>query len=268
MNRDEWFEKQKMWTSRYYGQLDGATIKELILVVDSEAREIYPTFAVKLANGEELEIEIRRDEEGNGPGFISGLPFPEVKHPHAGNRAYFAELATTLFAKQDAKVIDLPDDDRKHVAVVKVNSDRETVRIGEDPANEGKFLIDLIDGEDHDTEASLVVPNLSEGDLIEMVGDLVEWNNNVTRDGLMLKYAAVLLEDQDAELWHSGGGIMLVAGFYGKHRITVAPDYTEKATFGVEVTHDDDGDSILFKEGLTASQMVNLFSEQRKKYSA
>jgi hypothetical protein len=36
-----------------------------------------PVLNVRLATGERLKLEISRDPEGNGPGFIFGLPHPE-----------------------------------------------------------------------------------------------------------------------------------------------------------------------------------------------
>lgn len=59
---------------RYFSQLVGATIEEFIFAHDKDEDEYWPTFKVKLADGSRLEIEISQDEEGNGPGWISGLP--------------------------------------------------------------------------------------------------------------------------------------------------------------------------------------------------
>jgi hypothetical protein len=66
---------------KYFGQLVGATILAFKMAYDkdSEGGEYWPTFLVKLADGQTLEIEISQDEEGNGPGFIFGLANPNEK---------------------------------------------------------------------------------------------------------------------------------------------------------------------------------------------
>lgn len=57
----------------YYGQLKGATIKDVRVEDDGT-----PVLTIKFA-GEEFsrEVGILRDPEGNGPGFLDNLP--EVK---------------------------------------------------------------------------------------------------------------------------------------------------------------------------------------------
>lgn len=52
---------------RMYRRLVGATVMEFRW--DGE----FPVFTVRLANGEQREIGIQQDAEGNGPGFIAGL---------------------------------------------------------------------------------------------------------------------------------------------------------------------------------------------------
>jgi hypothetical protein len=37
----------------------------------------FPTFTIRFANGEVGQIEISQDPEGNGGGFVFGLPTPE-----------------------------------------------------------------------------------------------------------------------------------------------------------------------------------------------
>jgi len=53
---------------RYYAQLEGVTI------VDVDGGAEFPRFTVRTKEGEEFVIEVSRDEEGNGPGFLFGLP--------------------------------------------------------------------------------------------------------------------------------------------------------------------------------------------------
>lgn len=69
--------EQAAWLERYLEPLKGATIFGVKIKV--EDGEVWPVLVVEnltLAEGETLELEISRDEEGNGPGFIFGLPVP------------------------------------------------------------------------------------------------------------------------------------------------------------------------------------------------
>jgi hypothetical protein len=76
----------------YYGQLVGATVLAVELMPDEDgdswgAGAFWPKLTVRLAEndltralgvvGETVELEISRDEEGNGPGFLFGLAKPE-----------------------------------------------------------------------------------------------------------------------------------------------------------------------------------------------
>ena len=61
---------------KYFRQLVGARILDFKMAVDPDEGDYWPTFLVKLASGEQIEIEISQDEEGNGPGFIFGLANP------------------------------------------------------------------------------------------------------------------------------------------------------------------------------------------------
>jgi hypothetical protein len=64
--------------SKYYGSLVGATIISFDGMAESDIGDGFPTFTVKFANGEIGQIEISQDAEGNGGGFMFGLPMPEV----------------------------------------------------------------------------------------------------------------------------------------------------------------------------------------------
>jgi hypothetical protein len=70
---------EKEWKEEYYGSLVGCEIIEFKWD-DEEEPDIgpFPTFVVSNKNNELFEIEISKDEEGNGPGFIFGLTFPET----------------------------------------------------------------------------------------------------------------------------------------------------------------------------------------------
>jgi len=69
----------KFWQD-YYGALDGATIVKF-LGFNKDADEClsdFPQFLVKFKDGSINKIEISQDEEGNGGGFIFGLPLPQA----------------------------------------------------------------------------------------------------------------------------------------------------------------------------------------------
>lgn len=63
----------------YFGILDGATISNVRMEKDEfDADEWWPTFDATLKDGTKLEgLAISQDEEGNGSGFLFGLPHPE-----------------------------------------------------------------------------------------------------------------------------------------------------------------------------------------------
>ena len=62
----------------YYRQLEGATISKFLGVIPTEEDWIsFPTFEVMLRDGSLIEIEISQDPEGNGGGFVFGLPSPK-----------------------------------------------------------------------------------------------------------------------------------------------------------------------------------------------
>ena len=65
--------EQKKWIKKYLTPLVGGTITR----VGCNSEE-YPTITVKVPG--EMEpylLEISQDEEGNGPGFVFGLPMPK-----------------------------------------------------------------------------------------------------------------------------------------------------------------------------------------------
>ncbi len=66
---------QERWNAGYYSALEGATIvKFLGTDVDEFGGRGFPMFQVKLDNGEMVELVVSQDEEGNGGGFLFGLP--------------------------------------------------------------------------------------------------------------------------------------------------------------------------------------------------
>ncbi len=70
---------------KYLAPLKGATITAVKVSTEDEGEglgyshvQAWPTLVVKTKDGQTLNLEISQDEEGNGPGFIFGLPFPEA----------------------------------------------------------------------------------------------------------------------------------------------------------------------------------------------
>ncbi len=66
----------KEFWQEYYGQLKGAVVLDVGIVEEDNygMEEHWPCFIVKLMNGKTIQIELSSDEEGNGPGFLFGLP--------------------------------------------------------------------------------------------------------------------------------------------------------------------------------------------------
>ena len=62
---------------KYYKSLEGATIIKFAgMHDDGMDGDGFPAFLVRFADGSEGVIEISRDPEGNGGGFIFGLTAP------------------------------------------------------------------------------------------------------------------------------------------------------------------------------------------------
>jgi hypothetical protein len=76
------------WLKDYLSPLVGCTITGVdALVEDGEA---WPRIKVRLPEGHlidgtnQIELEVSRDEEGNGPGFLFGLPIPTLEEAPDG----------------------------------------------------------------------------------------------------------------------------------------------------------------------------------------
>ena len=79
----------KQFYTDYYASLKGATISKVELIPDEEWPDhFWPTFTVKTkathktktrdaVPAQTLTVEVSQDEEGNGPGFLFGLPHPK-----------------------------------------------------------------------------------------------------------------------------------------------------------------------------------------------
>jgi len=73
-------EQMMTFYEKYYKQLEGATILRFDGMNADEFNPYdhgFPGFLVRLADGTHTTIEISRDSEGNGGGFIFGLPVPK-----------------------------------------------------------------------------------------------------------------------------------------------------------------------------------------------
>lgn len=63
--------------TKYYSQLDGATINYYAGMLEDELiGKSFPQFRVTLVDGTQILLEVSSDEEGNGGGFLFGLPRP------------------------------------------------------------------------------------------------------------------------------------------------------------------------------------------------
>jgi hypothetical protein len=67
-------ERGNAFHTRYYKQLEGAKIVRFYGMTEDE----FPTFEVELDNCQIVKIEVSRDPEGNGGGFIFGLNHPDM----------------------------------------------------------------------------------------------------------------------------------------------------------------------------------------------
>jgi hypothetical protein len=56
----------------YYAQLKGARI--VTAELSGDGYDATPVLLVELAGGQRIALEVWQDAEGNGPGFIAGLP--------------------------------------------------------------------------------------------------------------------------------------------------------------------------------------------------
>lgn len=66
---------EQRWNAGYYSALNGATIIKFIGTDEDEFGGTgFPKFLAKLSNGEVVELVLSQDPEGNGGGFLFGLP--------------------------------------------------------------------------------------------------------------------------------------------------------------------------------------------------
>ena len=72
-------DNERKFYEDYYGSLVGATINRVTIGKPDDEGYSWPWFDVTLEDGTKLELELSQDEEGNGPGFMFGLPDPNSK---------------------------------------------------------------------------------------------------------------------------------------------------------------------------------------------
>lgn len=77
--------KQEEWTRLYYGSLVGAKCVGVEAETDDSEYgfgECWPRLLFEHPTMGKFSVEVSRDEEGNGPGFLFGLPVvPDEKNP-------------------------------------------------------------------------------------------------------------------------------------------------------------------------------------------
>ena len=72
---------QAAFYDAYYSQLTGATIKKVWLEEDDSIYLVH--IVVITSDGQEIDLELCSDPEGNSTGFLFGLPYPVIKDAHA-----------------------------------------------------------------------------------------------------------------------------------------------------------------------------------------
>lgn len=66
--------QHRSWLQDYYAQLKGARVQGVEL--EQYEGKLYPVLEMVLEDSTVVTVEVSRDEEGNGPGFLHGLPRP------------------------------------------------------------------------------------------------------------------------------------------------------------------------------------------------
>jgi hypothetical protein len=75
--REFYQKRSKVFYTRYYRQLQGATITKFEGMIGDDGYG-FPAFQVTLANGQVIHLEVSCDEEANGGGFLFGLNEPDM----------------------------------------------------------------------------------------------------------------------------------------------------------------------------------------------
>lgn len=111
---------ERKWMIEYLTPLVGTTITEVGVTEADEFGSAYPYFktrkaATRTAEAEEMTIEVSQDEEGNGPGFLFGLPSP-------------GSTVTTIKLKNGIKVLAWDDGKPKRFTRADAAKELETVK--------------------------------------------------------------------------------------------------------------------------------------------
>lgn len=72
--------QEQEYLQKYYSTLVGMTITDIAVVLDltdGDWGDNWLVIQVTDNNGNRYRLEVSQDPEGNGPGFIFGLPRPE-----------------------------------------------------------------------------------------------------------------------------------------------------------------------------------------------
>jgi hypothetical protein len=82
MTRTPWEQHQVEWISRYYKGLVGWKCTGVAVKVEDEfGFEAWPVLYFSKGREPQRRIEVSRDEEGNGPGHLFGLPDVTIPFP-------------------------------------------------------------------------------------------------------------------------------------------------------------------------------------------
>lgn len=71
----EYWDRERRWLKKYLGQLKGATVVGVRTQVEDDG--VWPSLVFE-KDGKRFATEIAQDPEGNGPGFLFGLPHVTV----------------------------------------------------------------------------------------------------------------------------------------------------------------------------------------------
>ena len=61
---------EKMWGTKYYGQLKGFAISDVDFAYCKDTESYFPTFIMKKKGYESIKVEVSRDPEANEGGFL------------------------------------------------------------------------------------------------------------------------------------------------------------------------------------------------------